>query len=64
MNDGHEFDEVKDFIEEKGVSELEKAEKPKEHRNVIQQYSPELFQFLEDQVKQGRNPKPPTEFKS
>lgn len=28
----------------------------KEGRNIIQQYSPELHQFIEEQVKNGRNP--------
>ena len=56
MDEGHDFEEVKNFIEEKGTSELEEQEKSKEHRNIIEQYSPELFQSLKDQIQRGRTP--------
>jgi|SRR5665213_507302 len=34
----------------------EEQEAPKDDRNIIQQYSPELFQFIDQQVKSGRSP--------
>ncbi len=44
-----------DFLgqEMKGQEEKEQA---KDNRNVIQQYSDQLFQFLEQQINQGRSP--------
>jgi hypothetical protein len=33
-----------------------KSEQPKEDRNIIQQYSPELHQFIDQEVKKGRSP--------
>lgn len=33
-----------------------KQESPKENRNIIEQYSPELHQFIDQQVKGGLNP--------
>jgi len=54
-SEGSDFEEIKEFIKEKGEKTLEK-EKPKENRNIIEQYEPELNQFILDQIKQGQNP--------
>ncbi len=56
MNDGHEFDEIKDFIEEKGTSDLEKMEKPKEERNIIEKYAPSIYQEMKDLIGNGVSP--------
>lgn len=42
------------FIKEK--MEPKKQEQVKEHRNIIQQYSPELHQFILNKIKEGRTP--------
>ena len=41
------------FIKDKLSSEGSKEE-PKEHRNIISQYSPELHQFLKGEISKGR----------
>ena len=51
MKGGHSFDEVKDFIGEKAQSEMSK-----ENRNIIEQESPELHEFILSHIKQGRKP--------
>lgn len=50
--------DLKDGLEylKRNIGEEEKQQPVKENRNIIQQYSPELFQFLEEQIKQGRDP--------
>lgn len=53
LENGKPFDEIKEYIKEKAETAEESA---KENRNVIQQYSPELHQFIDDQVKNGRSP--------
>ena len=50
MESGYDFDEVKNFMGEK-VQESAKSDK-----NIIQQESPELHQFLDQEIKKGRNP--------
>ena len=56
MEKGLDLKEGLEFIK-KNISGTEEANSPvKENRNIIQQYSPELFNFLEDQIKQGRDP--------
>lgn len=50
LSAGKTIDEVKDFISEKA----QEGKKPEE-RNMIQQYSPELNQFILDQLKNGRS---------
>ena len=47
---GQPLNVIKDFIKEKI------SEPAKEERNIIQQYSPELHQFISDQVKSGVSP--------
>lgn len=56
MDAGNSFEEAKNFIQEKIEGSKEQSkEQPKEDRNVIQQYSPELHQFISDQISGGRN---------
>lgn len=52
MDEGYDFDELKNFIKEKTE---EKQPLPKENRNIIEQYSPELHQFIHEQVQRGRS---------
>ena len=52
MGAGKSFEEVKEFI----GSKIEESKPAKEDRNIIEQYSPELFQYLKDLIKQGSTP--------
>lgn len=52
MSNGQTFDEVKGFIKDK----VEEEEEPEEERNIIQQYSPELHTFIDQEIKKGRTP--------
>lgn len=52
IDSGYSFDDIKEFMKEK----ISKSEQPKENRNIIEQYSPELHQFIDQQVKAGLNP--------
>lgn len=57
MSEGYDFDEVKNFIGEKmGGAENKKPPSAKENQNIIQQYSPELHQFISEHIQQGRSP--------
>jgi hypothetical protein len=61
MSAGKSFDEAKDFISGKMDEETEKEVKgesqaPKENRNIIQKYSPELHEFLSQKIKAGMKP--------
>ncbi len=58
LSNGTSLEEVKSFISEKmeGQEDSQKQEPPKENRNIIQQYSPELYQFIDEQIKNGRDP--------
>jgi hypothetical protein len=53
MTAGANWDETKEFIRGKVTGEEEPTQ---ENRSIIEQYSPELFSFLKDQVSNGRNP--------
>jgi len=56
QNQGTSEDEILNFIKEKiGMGESKK-EQPKEQRSVIEQYSPELSQFIQGHIQQGRSP--------
>lgn len=48
---GYNFNETKDFIGEQINDSKETSSEPaKESRNIIEQYSPELFSFINEQV--------------
>jgi hypothetical protein len=57
LNKGQEMglniEEGLNFIKQKLGGQ--KSELTKENRNIIQQYSPELFQFIDEEIKGGRN---------
>jgi hypothetical protein len=54
LSAGQSFDEIKDYIG--GKAEEEEQKVAKESRNIIQQYSPELHQFIDQEVKKGNSP--------
>lgn len=63
LGGGYDFDEVKDFLKE-GVAESqaneqgqENSQEPaKQSKNIVEQYSSELHQFLLDKIKSGKSP--------
>lgn len=55
LGEGKTIEEVKEFIGQKIQGE-QKSKPAKEKRNIIEQYSPELHQFLEQEIKKGRKP--------
>jgi len=52
---GYDFEEVKDFIEKKSSEKSTQKENSQENKNIIEQYSPELFQFIQDNINQGKD---------
>lgn len=55
MGAGKSFDEVKEFIGSK-IEGSGSGKKAPDKRNIIEQYSPELFQFLQGEIQKGRQP--------
>ncbi len=54
-DEGFDFNEVKNFF----TSKIEKTEQQKNaqsNRNIIEQYSPELHQFILGEIQEGRSP--------
>lgn len=51
LNNGYDFSEIKKFIGD----QIDDSKKPQENRSIIEQYSPELFNFIKEQVGKGRN---------
>jgi hypothetical protein len=56
MAAGQTFDEVKDLIGSKIEEGAEQSMPAKESRNIIEMYSPELHQFIQEQIQSGRSP--------
>jgi hypothetical protein len=54
MSEGYTFDEVRQFLGDK-INDTVKNQ-AKQEKNIIEQYSPELFQFIQDQIGRGRSP--------
>jgi hypothetical protein len=52
INGGYDFQQVKDFIGD----QINESGKAKQNGNIIQQYSPELHQFMDQEIKKGRSP--------
>ena len=52
MRQGFSFDDIKDFLGNK-IEEESSSEQVKEGRNIIQQYSPELHEFIDQQIRNG-----------
>jgi hypothetical protein len=57
MREAYDFNEIKDFIGEM-IQDAQESQKSQENeqRNIIEQYSPELHQFMSEQIKSGRSP--------
>lgn len=55
MGFGYTYDQMKEFLGDK-IGREEENIQAKESRNIIEQESPELHQFILDQIKQGRKP--------
>jgi len=55
LSAGKSIEEIKSFIGDKIQGKTE-GEKPPEQRSIIEQYSPELFQFLKGEIEKGRAP--------
>lgn len=53
MDNGYGYEELRNFIGEK--TEEGQSKPSKETRNIIEQYSPELHQFIDQEIKKGRN---------
>src|SRR6185312_2130103 len=61
---GKSFDEVRDFISQKAGKGMKESEgnssessnNTQENRNIIEQYSPELNQFISEKIKGGEDP--------
>jgi len=54
MEEGYDFDEIRNFIGEK--FEESKPSKSVSEKNIVEQYSPELHQFMDQEIKSGRRP--------
>jgi hypothetical protein len=52
VESGNDYGEIKTFIKQKADSHIENEQK----KNPIQRHSPELHQFILDQIQQGRSP--------
>lgn len=53
LDEGYSYDELRNFLGDK----IEKSQKPGQNtKNIIEQESPELHQFLNQQIKSGRKP--------
>src|SRR5271157_1285197 len=56
---GHDFYEIRDFIRAKAAEEQEQepqGKKGAQGGNVVKQYSPELHNFITQEMKKGRSP--------
>lgn len=51
---GKSFDEIKEFVGSQLSPALQNEQEQKP--NILQQYSPELFGFIQEEVKKGRTP--------
>src|ERR1044072_1057692 len=44
------------FVKEQFSKQNEKKQQPQQNRNIIEQYSPELHQFIKSEIGKGRHP--------
>ncbi len=54
VQDGLQY--LRDSIEPKQESQQAQSQPAKENRNIIEQYSPNLFQYIKDLISQGNKP--------
>lgn len=55
LDEGYSYEDLRGFLGEK-ISKSETQSNPKDNKNVIQQYSPELHEFILGEIQQGRSP--------
>lgn len=55
-DEGYDFNEIRDFFTQKLKKDEEQQQPAKQDRNIIEQYSPELHQFILGEIKNGRSP--------
>ncbi len=55
LNEGADYEEIRNYLGEK-INKTENDELEKEKENIIQKYSPELHQFLDQEIRSGRKP--------
>lgn len=53
LSSGGSFDEVRDFITKKAEEGLQQSAPPKNDKNIVEQYDPELHTYLKDKLKSG-----------
>lgn len=54
---GYGIEQIREFMSDKFQSHEKEQQQPaKENRNIIEQYSPELHQFLTGEIQKGRKP--------
>jgi hypothetical protein len=56
MSQGLSLKSGLDYLKNEFTQQGSKQEPAKQNRNIIQQYSPELHQFMDEQIKNGRSP--------
>ena len=57
-NLGHDFYSVRDFLRAKAAeeqAETQEKSKASENRNIVEQYSPQLHQFIVGEIQKGRS---------
>lgn len=55
LQEGYSYEDVRKFIGDK-INKSQSAEPAKQNKNIIEQYSPELHQFILEHIKNGRSP--------
>lgn len=56
MKSGKSFDEIREFLGDKFGGDEQPPPPPQQQRNIVEQYSPELHQFLLGEIEKGRSP--------
>lgn len=56
LSQGLDLKEGLEFVKNKLSGEETQGQKAQEHRNIIEQYSPELHQYMDQEIKKGRRP--------
>lgn len=56
MGKGYDFNEVRDFLGEQVKESQAQSQPAKTDKNIIEQYSPELHDFINQQIQSGRSP--------
>lgn len=57
VDQGHDQSDVLDFIKNKISPEQSSEQQAPDQRNIIEQYSPTLYQFLKEKIESGKSPR-------